>query len=158
MVEWQYFLIKHNIWPRNINGELDTRFELILSSNYKVSNTMNILPIFDRLDKNMPIQVMDTNEKEIEFDYSIFIPIAQLIYKKYIEMGKAPFELNISFEIRDAIRCHYDSINDDNQYLNDQTFWQLWNDLLSVCQEVFDMIPASMMRCFKTDRIDIEIP
>ena len=153
MVQWQYFLIKHNVWPRKVNGELDTGMQLMDSS--KVLNTMNILPILARLDKTMPIQVMEMQNQQSDFDHSIFIPIIEFIYKKFIEMDKAPFEVNISFEIRDRIRGHYDCMKNSNDYLNQQTFWQLWTDLLSVCAEVFEMIPASLMRCFKTGRVEM---
>ena len=37
----------------------------------------------------------------------MFITIIDKIYKKYIEINKAPFEINISFEIREKIRTDY---------------------------------------------------
>lgn len=145
MVQWQHFLIEHNLWPRKINGELDTTLQIMDSS--KVLSTMNVLPIFSRLEDRMAT----LEARPMDVDYCMFIPIIELIYKKYIEMGKAPFEVNISFETRDKIRGHFDYIKNDRNYLNGETFWQLWNDLLSVCEDIFEMIPAPLMRCFRYD-------
>ena len=146
MVQWQYILIKHNLWPKNENGELNTSMQLIDGNLTKVLDAMDISSMFDKLNKN------DANN-----DYSMFITIIDKIYKKYIEMDKAPFEINVSFEIREHIRNDYAHIKQNENNLNGETFWNLWNHLLIASEQVMEMIPASLMRCFKNQRIPVRV-
>ena len=153
IAQWQHFLIKHKMWPKTKNGELNTSIQLIDSN--VVINAMDVLPMLSKLEQNMTTNI-DLNLNSIDTinaDYKIFVPIIEMIYKKYIEMNRAPFEVNISFDVREKIEKDYLFIKQNKDNLNDEIFWQLWRHLLMVCDQVFEMIPVSLMRCFKNDRI-----
>ena len=153
MAQWQFILIDYNLWPKNANGELDTSIQLIDVNSTKVMEAMDIASMFHKLDN------YDSNDNDhddnSDGDYSRFVPIIRKIYKKYIEMNKAPFEINISFETREKIRGDYVSIKQNEESLNDETFWNLWNHLLAACHEVLEMVPASLMRCFQHDQMTV---
>ena len=75
IVQWQYILIKHNLWPKNENGELDTSMQLIDVNETKVIDAMDISSMFLKLDHD------DENDTD-DNDYSMFITIIDKIYKK----------------------------------------------------------------------------
>ena len=155
MVQWQYILIKYNLWQKNENGQLCQSMQLIdvNQTNHKLIDAMDISSIFDKLDVyNSDI---DCNNAVDGYDFSMFSKIIDKIYKKYIEMNKAPFELNISGDIRQQIDNDYIYIKQNENKLDGETFWKLWSHLLIASEQVMEMIPASLMRCFKHERIPV---
>ena len=138
MVQWQQFLIENNFQPSN-SVSYDTK---MIKSNIIV-DLMKNSPVFEKLN----CKIKDIHNKNIEngHDFSIFGEVVEFIYKKYIEANRAPFELNISFVSREKIRYHYLNINQ----LKKESFWQLWDDLLILCDELFEMIDPCLARCFK---------
>ena len=71
-------------------------------------------------------------------------------------MNKAPFEINISFDIWEKIRNDYTYITQNcGNTLNGEIFWNLWNHLLIASEQVMEMIPASLVRCFKNQSVPV---
>ena len=151
IVQWQYILIKHNLWPTNEDGELNTSMQLIDVNVTKNIDAMDISSMFVKLEKDYE------NDDNCNNDYSMFATIIDKIYKKYIEMNKAPFEINISFDIRQQITDDYVYIKQNKNNLNSETFWNLWEHLLLASAQVMEMIPVSLMRCFKHQIIPVKM-
>ena len=99
---------------------------------------------------NSNLNVTDYNYNQLNFDK--FGEMYIEIYKQYIECNRAPYELNISGELRDRMRSYYilitENINKNQSFvLDDITFVRLWNDLTAVCDDICETIFASMARC-----------
>lgn len=97
-----------------------------------------------------------TAEKSVtandEFDFDVFVPIFIAIYKKYIESGNAPLELNLSGEernnfkdIHDQIMVKKRSIDKDgiSKWLNQTEFWYIWDCLCKATRTTFVLLYES---------------
>ena len=91
---------------------------------------------------------MNTNANTFNFD--VFVPVFIAIYKKYIESGRAPLELNLSDEDRTALQNIYQKIiikksikDDSSKILNEDEFWHLWYYLCKATRNTFALLYAS---------------
>lgn len=96
---------------------------------------------------------LHNNGNRLQLNYAQFGAVFNELYRQYIEADRAPFEINISSDNRNTMKSYYLLIQQKNQcpkndsnysVMDKETFVQLWQDLLCVCDEIFSVLFVSI--------------
>lgn len=153
MLQWQDFLIKNGYWGNTVKENTNCRLVNIDGNdNIILPYSVPISPIVYNLSKSSDSNTLNSSDEANVFRFDIFIPCFASLYQEYIEMGKAPLEINISYEQRQKIQKFYYKIFDKKKFDKDmreiihtpiidfELFWKLWHELVAACDEVIAML------------------
>lgn len=89
----------------------------------------------------------DNDNGDNNNNYHIFLPFFRELFEQFIENGKAPLELNISFDLRNDVTRHLKYVFKNNDLMNEEYFFDtIWNDLVSVAMVCLDLMEFSFIR------------
>lgn len=157
ILQWQDYLLKHELWEEDnpkCRYVLDAHKRIQLPN--KVANSIIIREFAN-------IVIDDHKRDDDSFDFfGAFAQVFIQIYQQYMEVHRAPFEINISSQLRRKMRSYYDKIvshvnqnqDDSNSRLTQKqgkqtevTFWDMWHDLTLVCNQLQGAMLDSLLRC-----------
>ena len=122
------FVTRHHIQDTLLIIELKKRFE---ENNKKKNNNKN----------------QNSNKNESELDYKLFKQFYIDLYKLFLQRDYAPFELNISHELRLKFSQYYQSMKNESNIMTKEMFENfVWKDLRNTAMDMYALLFESFQR------------